>query len=62
MEPRHNEDMVFHEERLPHDWARLILKLRWIGLEDEAKRLESAVATLRPEERCGTPCGPPSTD
>jgi hypothetical protein len=40
----------------------LILKLRWIGLEDEAKRLESAVATLRPEERCGTLCGPLSTD
>ena len=62
MEPRHNEDMLSHERRLPHDWARLILKLRWIGLEDEAKRLESAVATLRPEERCGTLCGPLSTD
>ena len=50
MEPRHSEDLVFNEPRLPHDWARLILKLRWIGLEDEAKRLESAMATLRPEE------------
>ena len=39
MEPRHSEDLVFNEPRLPHDWARLILKLRWIGLEDEAKRL-----------------------
>ena len=62
MEPPHNEGMVFQEPRLPHDWARLILKLRWIGLEDEANRLESAVATLRPEERCGTLCGPLSTD
>ena len=57
MEPRHSEDLVFNEPRLPHDWARLILKLRWIGLEDEAKRLESAVAILRPEERCGTLVG-----
>jgi hypothetical protein len=51
MEPRHSDDMAFHEQRLPHDWARLILKLRWIGLEDETKRLESAVATLRPEDK-----------
>jgi hypothetical protein len=36
MEPRDSEDLVFNEPRLPHDWARLILKLRWIGLEDEA--------------------------
>jgi hypothetical protein len=31
---------------LPPDWARLIQKLRWIGLEDDAERLESAISTL----------------
>jgi hypothetical protein len=62
MEPRQSEDMTCKEQRLPHDWARLILKLRWIGFEDEANRLETAVATLRPEERCGTLCGPLNTD
>jgi hypothetical protein len=62
MDPQHSEDMVTDAQRLPHDWARLILKLRWIGLDEEAKRLESAVATLRPEERCGTLCGLFATD
>lgn len=62
MDPPRSEDMVSEAQRLPQDWSRLILKLRWIGLEDEAKRLESAVSTLRPEERCGTVCGLFSTD
>ncbi len=33
----------------PNDWVRLIHKLRWIGWEDEAKQLETAVSTTRPE-------------
>jgi len=37
---------------LPRDWARLIQKLRWIGLDDEAARLEWAVSSLPPEQRC----------
>jgi hypothetical protein len=39
------------ERRVPQDWARLIRKMHWIGLEDEAKSLEKAVRTLPPEER-----------
>ena len=27
-------------------WRHLIIKLRWIGLEDEARRLQSAVSTM----------------
>jgi hypothetical protein len=34
---------------MPADWWYLIRKLRWIGLEDEAKRLEFAIGTLRPK-------------
>ena len=33
------------------EWARLICKLRWIGLEDEAERLRRAVRSLSPDER-----------
>ena len=44
------------------EWARLIRKLRWIGLEDEARRLEHAVSTLPPEERGTVSVGPFSTD
>jgi len=44
------------------DWVKLILKLRWIGMEDEARRLERAVSTLRPEQRGTVSVGPFSTD
>ena len=46
----------------PGEWARLIRKLRWIGLEDEARRLQLAVSTLPAEERGSVLSGPPSTD
>ena len=39
--------------KVPHDWAVLILKLRWIGLDEEADRLQLAVSTLPPQARCG---------
>jgi hypothetical protein len=44
------------------EWARLIRKLRWIGLEEEAHRLELAVSTLPEEERGSVLAGPVSTD
>ncbi len=50
------------ELQVPHDWARLLRKLRWIGLEDEARRLEFAVSTLPPEERHGVFLDTSSTD
>jgi hypothetical protein len=46
----------------PHELAKLIRKLRWIGLDDEARRLEQAVSTLPPEERGTMSIGPFSTD
>ncbi len=49
-------------EQLPHDWAKLIRKLRWIGLEDEAHRLELAVSTLPPDNRGSVSAEPFSTD
>ena len=42
----------------PHELAKLIRKLRWIGLDDEARRLELAVSTLPPEERGSVSVGP----
>lgn len=48
--------------KVPHDWALLILKLRWIGLDEEANRLQLAVSTLPPEARCGVSVGPLTTD
>jgi hypothetical protein len=47
---------------IPQDWARLIRKLRWIGLEEEAARLEFAVSTMPPEKQGSVSCGPFNTD
>jgi hypothetical protein len=46
---------------VPQDWARLIRKLRWIGLTDEARRLEDAVRTIAQAERSEVEFGPFST-
>jgi hypothetical protein len=49
-------------QRAPGEWAKLIRKLRWIGLEDEARSLQLAVSTLPTEERGSVSVGPFSTD
>ena len=63
MEHRPFENEADSVQRRPsRDWAKLIRKLRWIGLEDEAQRLEQAVSALPPEERGCVSAGPFSTD
>lgn len=42
--------------------TQMIIKLRWIGLEDEAKQLELEARRLPPEQRCGVSFGPFNTD
>jgi hypothetical protein len=46
----------------PHDWAKLIRKLRWIGMEEEAQNLQLALRSMSPEERGTVSAGPFSTD
>jgi hypothetical protein len=62
MEQAQSCRVVPMNERPLREWAKLIRKLRWIGLEDEARRLELAVSTLPPEERGTVSAGPFSTD
>jgi hypothetical protein len=50
------------DRRSSREWENLIRKLRWIGLDDEARRLELAVSTLPREERGSVSVGPFSTD
>jgi hypothetical protein len=40
----------------------LIRKLRWIGLEDDARHLELAVSMLPPDERSAISVEPVNTD
>jgi hypothetical protein len=61
MEEAPAKNAIFVDPR-SREWARLIRKLRWIGLEEEAHRLELAVSTLPAEERGSVLAGPVSTD
>jgi hypothetical protein len=55
-------EIASQAQPLPRDWARLIQKLRWIGLDDEAARLESAASNLPLEQRCELKLNPVDTD
>ena len=46
----------------PRECARLIRKLRWIGLEEDAGRLEIAVSEIPADRRCSVIGGPFNTD
>ena len=61
MEQNRDKETISINQR-PQDWAKLIRKLRWIGMEDEACRLQSAVCSLPPDERGTVSAGPFSTD
>jgi hypothetical protein len=61
MDLRSNE-IARQAEPLPRDWARLIQKPRWIGLDEEACRLEWAVSTLALEQRWELNFDPADTD
>jgi hypothetical protein len=50
------------DQRGSRQWAQLILKLRWMGLEDEARRFERALSAIPSEERGTVAVGPFSTD
>ena len=54
-------DGVVAVSRQSREWAKLLRKLRWVGLDEEARRLELALSTLPPEER-GTTAELPATD
>lgn len=62
MERQQLEHELSKKPEAAHEWSRLILKLRWIGMEDEANRLQAMVNTLPAGERGTVLAGPFSTD
>ena len=62
LEQMRESNVISMDQRPSSEWARLIRKLRWIGLEEEARRLELAVNTLPSEEGGSVSVGPFSTD
>lgn len=61
MEPAQNVADVSSNAR-PQEWVKLIRKLRWIGMEEEASRLQAVVCTLPPSERGTVSADPIATD
>ena len=57
-----NEPVISLNQLSSGEWAKLIRKLRWVGLEEEARRLELAMSALPPEQRGCVSAGPSSTD
>jgi hypothetical protein len=62
MDQPREDNVIAVGEQSSSEWAKLIRKLHWIGLHDEARRLELAVSTLPPEQRGTVLVGPVSTD
>ena len=57
---RHKRTVCINQQ--PEEWAKLIRKLRWIGMEEEAHHLQMAVSSLPPHERYAVLAGSFSTD
>ena len=51
MQSHPDRDEYMTPQSVTDDWAKLIRKLRWIGLEDDANRLQQAARKLCPETR-----------
>ena len=56
------DDLRVGDHMTRGEMAKLIRKLRWIGLEDEARRLQRVASTLPPEETGSVSVGPFPTD
>jgi len=61
METMPDRDAI-RPHQAPQELAKLIRKLRWIGMEEEAHRLEAAVASIPNDERGTVAAEPFSTD
>jgi hypothetical protein len=62
VEQLHMNTVLSVSERSPREWARLICKLRWMGMPEEAQALQQVVNTVPPEERASIFSEPFSTD
>jgi hypothetical protein len=61
MEQTRHKQTVCTEQQ-SEEWAKLISKLRWLGMEQEAHHLQMALCSLPPHERYAVLTGPFSTD
>jgi hypothetical protein len=62
MEQAHDSGVISIDQQSPREWAKLLRKLRWVGLDEEARHLELALSTLPAEQRGGVLVESSSTD
>jgi hypothetical protein len=62
MRRTHLSDINPVTQQLSAEWSRLICKLRWIGLDEEARCLERAISTVPRQGRGRVSEGPLETD
>jgi hypothetical protein len=53
---------VSPEQKAAREVVKLIRKLRWIGLEQEARELQAALSEFPSDKRASLLAGPHSTD
>jgi hypothetical protein len=51
MEQDHVDTVTSLNQQTSNEWVKLLRKLRWIGLEEEARNLEQVLSILRSEQR-----------
>jgi hypothetical protein len=49
-------------EGASNELVKMVRKLRWIGMEDEARQVQTALSCLPSNERASVLAGPHSTD
>lgn len=57
-----SEPIGFPPEHASADLVKLIRKLRWIGLEEEARQLQDTLSRFPADVRATVLAGPSSTD
>jgi hypothetical protein len=56
------EDHLDTSTVLSGELVKMVRKLRWIGMDEEPRRLQIALNALPPGQRESVLAGPPSTD
>jgi hypothetical protein len=56
------DKVIFLSHHPSREWAKLIRRLRGIGLDDAARRLELAMSTFPPDRRDNVPAEQSRTD
>jgi hypothetical protein len=50
------------EQRASSELVKLIRKLRWIGMEEEAQKMQASLSEIPPDERATVSASVPNTD